>query len=126
VVRAARQRARRPVRTCAWSRNETALPPRSQSTAWCYVDTETGEVDRIEVWAWEDEFSLEKEPWVLAVDSDEDTLITPAVAANARDIVCAASESVRFKVAFDPNHTRLAGAVEANWMREAAALREDG
>ena len=90
-------------------------------TAWCYVDTETGEVERTEVWAWEEEFTFGDEPHVIAVDAEEDVLITKSVANAAREVAYAAHDLAEFKAVSDPNHTLLAEVIDAANRRETAS-----
>lgn len=52
--------------------------------AWCYVDTDTGEVELIEIWAWDEEFSFEFSEDVIAENAEEDGLVTRRLAIAAR------------------------------------------
>jgi hypothetical protein len=97
-------------------------------TAWCYVDTETGEVERTEVWAWEDEFTFgdkPHKPYVIAVNAEEDMLITKSVADKAREVAYAAYDPAGFRVVFDMNKSLLAQATDEINRREAAASGQE-
>lgn len=78
--------------------------------AWCYVDTETGEVEQIEVCAWEDALSLRETNThdVLAIDNKDDALVTHQVACDALHIAASTRHGAPFEVVRDRYDTLVA------------------
>jgi hypothetical protein len=75
--------------------------------AWCYVDTETGEVELIEVWAWESEFSFRSNEDVISEAADEDDRVPRSMARLARRIAREGYGPAPFTVALDHDETRV-------------------
>jgi hypothetical protein len=75
--------------------------------AWCYVDTESGEVELVEVWAWDEEMTFEERHWVVAEDSSEDGKITNDLMDRALDLALNESEGAVWKASFDRRETRI-------------------
>jgi hypothetical protein len=55
--------------------------------AWHYLDTETGEIEMIEVWAFDDELKLMDSAYVLAEDAADDRFLTVEIEKRAREQV---------------------------------------
>ena len=76
-------------------------------TAWCYVDTGSGEVELVEVWAWDEELQFEDEPCVIAEDGGQGHDVTDAVRSAAARIAFEQGYEMPMRVAFSSEATRL-------------------
>jgi hypothetical protein len=75
--------------------------------AWCYVDTETGVVELIEVWAWEEELTVPRNAHVMAEDAGDEERLERELITHARTVALERADMCPFSVMRDQAYTML-------------------